>query len=62
MIDALHKNLADMDEAVLFAKEVHEGPEIDDFDDLTFIDNANFRLSSKAVDPFLGRFDRFFIG
>src|SRR5260221_4965528 len=51
LADALRRELADMDEAVLGAKEVHEGAEIDDLDDLAVVDHADLRLGDDASDP-----------
>jgi len=61
MIHALWLDLADMHEAVFLAKEVHEGAEINDFDDFTFVDRVHFWISRQAVDPFAGRVDRLLV-
>src|SRR5438309_6711649 len=51
LADALRRKLADVDEAVLGAEEVHEGTEVDDLDDLAVVDDAELRLGDDAADP-----------
>src|SRR5260370_5307619 len=51
LADALRRQLADMDETVLGAEEVHEGAEIDDLDHLAVVDDAEFGLRDDAADP-----------
>src|SRR5581483_540003 len=49
--DAVLRQLADMDEAVAGAEEVHKGAEIDDLDHLAGIDDSQLRLGDDAADP-----------
>src|SRR5207247_9222843 len=51
LADALRRQLADMDEPVARAEEVHEGAEIDHLDDLAVVDDAEFGLGDDAADP-----------
>src|SRR5215813_12404414 len=47
----VRRQLADVDEAVAAAEEVHEGAEVDDLHDLAGVDNADLRLGDDAADP-----------
>ena len=51
LADPLLRQLADVDEPVAGAEEVHEGAEIDDLDDLAGVDHAELRLGDDAADP-----------
>ena len=55
--DAFGGQLRDVHQAVLGAKEVHEGAEIGNLDDGSLIDHADFRLGDDRVDPLLGGLD-----
>src|SRR6185312_1680161 len=50
-LDPLGRQLADVNEAVATAEEVHEGAEIDDLHDLAAVDDADLRLRDDAADP-----------
>src|SRR6266849_5401891 len=49
--DTLRCQLADVDETVLGAEEIHEGAKIDDLDDLAVVDDAELGLRDDAADP-----------
>src|SRR4029077_18494142 len=51
LADALRRQLADMNEPVARAEEVHESAEIDDLDDLAIVDRIGLRLRDDAADP-----------
>src|SRR5262249_44491909 len=50
-LHALGRQLADVNEAVAAAEEVHEGAEIDDLHDLAAVDDADLRLRDDAANP-----------
>src|SRR5262245_51818159 len=54
----MRRQLADMDEAVAAAEEVHEGTEINDLHDLAVVDDTDLRLGDDAADPVDGRLGR----
>src|SRR5690606_10876831 len=62
LLDALRRELRDVDEAVLGAEEVDEGAEVGGLDDRTLVDLADFRLGNDGVDPLLRRFDLLGVG
>src|SRR5262249_21989443 len=51
LLDAVRRQLADMDQPVAGAEEIHEGTELHDLDDLAGIDDADLRLRDDAADP-----------
>src|SRR4029077_9133234 len=51
LADALRRQLADMNQPVARAEEVHESAEIDDLDDLAIVDRVGLRLRDDAADP-----------
>ena len=61
VIDALWFDLRDMDKSIFLTKEIHKGAEVDNFDNFTLVNHADFRFGSQAVDPLHRRFDRRFV-
>src|SRR5690554_4185146 len=55
--DAGFGQLADVDQTVLGAEEVHEGAEIGSLDDGALVDGAHFGFVGDRADPLDGRFD-----
>src|SRR5437773_2065169 len=51
--------LADVDQAVLGAEEVHEGAELHHLDHGALVDLADFRIGSDRLDPLDGGLHRF---
>src|SRR5439155_21221118 len=51
LLHARRSELADVDEAVLGAEEVHEGAELHHLDDGAVIDLADFRIGGDRLDP-----------
>src|SRR5439155_18277587 len=51
LADALRRQFADMDEPVTRTEEVHEGAEIDGFDDLAIVDGADLGLGDDPPNP-----------
>ena len=62
LLHAARRQLADMNETVLGAEEVHEGAEIHDLDDGALIDVADFGLRGDRLDPVDRGLDRLAIG
>jgi len=63
--DLLHgprRELADVDETVLGAEEVHERPEVHHLDDRALVDVSHLRLGGDRLDPIDRRLDRLAIG
>src|SRR3546814_18970675 len=50
-VDALRRQLADVDEAVARTQEVHEGAEVDHLHYLAVVDLADLRLRHDRADP-----------
>ena len=57
MVQTAVFDLADMNEAIALAEEIHESTEINDFDNFAFVNLAFFRLSHDGIDHIIGRFD-----
>src|SRR5437870_4779205 len=59
LLHAGRSQLADMDQAVLGAEEVHEGAELHHLDHGAFVDLADFRIGGDRLDPLDGGLHRF---
>src|SRR5947209_7000118 len=59
---APRRELADMDQPVLGAEEVHEGTEVDHLDDGPVVDVSHLGLGRDRAYPVDRRLDRFGIG
>src|SRR4030088_1508279 len=56
------RELADVDEAVLGAEEIHEGAELHYLDHGAVVDLAELRIGGDRLDPLDGGLDRFAVG
>src|SRR5258708_14877207 len=62
LLHAVGRELADVDQAVLGAEEVHERPELHHLDDGAVIDLVQFRIGGDRLDPLDRGLDRFAVG
>src|SRR2546421_5089756 len=62
LLHAVRRELADVDEAVLGAEEVHEGAELHHLDHGAVIDLADLRIGGDRLDPLDRGLDGFAIG
>src|SRR5437016_2634217 len=51
LADPLRCQFADMHQPIAGSEKIHEGAEIDDFDDLAIVDDAEFGLGDNPADP-----------
>ena len=62
LLHAVRRELADVDEAVLGAEEVHEGAEVHHLDHGALVDRGRLRIGGDRLDPVDRRLDRLAVG